>query len=293
MTLEDSELSMTTSLDLRVSPYERVASSLIAALLFVGFLVMIMLLVWLTRRAITSQKAVPVELIEEVTGGGNTAQGFARELEEPGLEEIDQEIEPALQEAVASLDDIVLSEAAALESLSGNATTSGHGQGAGHQNQAGAGGEGRNIIPRWNRWEIRFTSSSQTVYARQLDFFKIELGAAGGGRKAVDYASGFSQGGSRTRRGSGDKEDRLYMTWRSGVLRDSDLNLLKKAGIPTAGRVVMQFYPPDLENRMALLERDASGGRLVEEIQKTVFSVVTSKDGYAFKVVNQTFRNVP
>jgi hypothetical protein len=292
MAEKDRNLSLDPTLDLRVSSYDRVSSSLISALLFVGFMVLMMALIWLTRQTITTQKVVAVELLEEASGRGGNAAGYARELEEPGLDEVDEQLEPQLQEMIAVLEDVILADAAALETLSGDAATTGHGHGAGDSRQAGGEVEGRDIIPRWERWEILFSSSSPLVYAKQLDAFKIELGAVGGGRKEIDYASDLAQSSPTVRQGSGDNETRLYMTWRSGALKESDQNLLNKAGIPTSGRIVMQFYSSELENRLALIERDASGGRNVEEIQKTVFGVTQANGVYAFVVVNQTFRNI-
>src|SRR5690606_1153498 len=102
-------------------------------------------------------------------------------------------------------------------------------------------------------WEIHYASDKIDEYARQLDFFNIELGAAGGGSPQVDYASGFS-GSIKKRSGPPSDEKRLYMTWTSGTMKAMDRSLLGKAGINASGRVIMQFYPKPTEDQIATVE---------------------------------------
>ena len=137
---------------------------------------------------------------------------------------------------------------------------------------------------------IKYTSESTEAYARQLDAFGIELGAVGGGGQSVDYAASFSAGGPKRRSGPATDEKRLYMTWRNGALQEADLELLGRAGVPTQGRIIMQFYPKEIEDQLALLERDRSGGRDVKEILKTVFTVRPKGGKYAFEVTDQFYR---
>ena len=84
----------------------------------------------------------------------------------------------------------------------------------------------------------------------------------------------------------------MYMTWRYGPLRQADLALLKRAGINPDGRVVMQFFPPDVESQLTILETEftASKNRDLEDIQKTVFAVVATRDGYKFEISEQTVK---
>ena len=134
------------------------------------------------------------------------------------------------------------------------------------------------------------------AYARQLDYFGIELAAAGGGRANVDYAFHLSKRTPNRRTASGSKEKRLYMTWRSGQLQAADRELLARAAVQTAGRVVLQFYPPRVEQVLAKLEmQHATGYHVshVREIRKTVYGVRSEKNKYEFFVIDQRYRSVP
>ena len=85
---------------------------------------------------------------------------------------------------------------------------------------------------------------------------------------------------------------RQYLTWRYGPLRRADMELLKRAGIPTDGRVVMQFLPPEVENRLANLEQqycDAQG-RTLKQVRTTVFGVRGTGGQYEFFEKSQETR---
>lgn len=198
---------------MHVSRFDQVASLVVALLIMVGVAVVGMFIIWLTATLVFVPRSVPVKLVENVPGRGDHAEGFERDLEAPGMEEMPELAEPQLEVAMEAMTEAVSSVAAAMDSVSmpSDATSKGEG-GMGDSRPPGPLGEGDNIIPRWERWEIRFESSSETAYARQLDAFKIELGAAGGGKKNVDYARNLSKGKPDVYSGPGDKEQRLYMT---------------------------------------------------------------------------------
>jgi hypothetical protein len=80
------------------------------------------------------------------------------------------------------------------------------------------------------------------------------------------------------------------MTWNSGVLQEMDRQLLEQAGITTRGRIIMQFYPPEQEQKLAELENAKAGGRSVKEIRKTMFGVRAAGTGYEFYVIDQQYR---
>ena len=148
---------------------------------------------------------------------------------------------------------------------------------------------------RRDRQEVKFEFPNLQVYTRQLDFFKIELGAAGG-KPNVDYAFNLTKDRPDTREGSGGAEKRLYMTWKVGELSKFDKTILARGGIQTAGRVVLQFYPEETEHRLALVELQnakSEGVTSVKEIRKTFFGVRAKGGGYEFFVEGQQFRPAP
>ena len=71
-----------------VSQYDRVSGMLVVTLIFVGFFVLVMFLIWLTHILNFREQAVKVTLIEPF-GRGEAAEGYDRAIEEPGLEEIE------------------------------------------------------------------------------------------------------------------------------------------------------------------------------------------------------------
>ena len=127
-----------------------------------------------------------------MAGRGDHAAGFARDVEAPGVEELEEETEPQVEQLLEAVTDVVSNQAAALDSMQTNMFSSNVGSGLGDSRPPGPLGEGENIIPRSERWEIRYNSNSIEAYAQQLDFFEIELGAVGG-TKTVDYASKLAE----------------------------------------------------------------------------------------------------
>jgi hypothetical protein len=77
------------------------------------------------------------------------------------------------------------------------------------------------------------------------------------------------------------------MTWRQGSLQQADRDLVGRAGLSAAGRLVVQFYPPDTENLLANVERNFRGLEATK-IRKTRFGVRDAAGGYEFYVIDQT-----
>jgi len=266
--------------ELAVSAHDRVSSFMVAMLYLVGFIVFLLFLVWLTTRATTVTAPIAVEYLDELIGGEQSF-GDGRDFIEPGVEDIQDLANPDVQDLLAAVTAV-----ASTSRASSNRNVS-QGKGSGDRRRVESGG---NVsVPRWQRWEVRFTATSLEAYAQQLQSFNIELAAAGGGRKQIDYATGFGNPKPTTRSGSGTDEKRLYMSYRRGQLKEFDRQLLRKAGIPTEGRTLLQFYPPNLENVLATLEQRAARGRLLKDIRKTVFVVKKSGGSYKFAVIDQQY----
>jgi hypothetical protein len=267
---------------LKVSAHDRVSSFIVAMLYLVGCIVFLLFLLWLTTRATTATQQIEVEYLPELLGG-EPALGEGRDFEEPGAEDIQDLATPDAEQLLAAVTDVA-SFSQASENTMGQVSK---GMGAGDRRKAGEGGDVS--VPRWERWEVRFTSTSLTRYAEQLQSFGIELAAAGGGREQVDYASALTQTKPTSRTAPGNQEKRLYMSYRSGQLKAFDEQLLRRAGIPTQGRTLLQFYPRQVEATLASLERKRAGNRPMRDVLKTVFSVKKSGPGYRFEVIEQQY----
>ena len=82
-------------------------------------------------------------------------------------------------------------------------------------------------------WELRFAKgTTKENYARQLDFFGIELAVVMPENKLL-YVRNFSKGKPETRTGAADRETRCYLTWSEGDLSRADADLLARAGVST------------------------------------------------------------
>ncbi len=142
---------------------------------------------------------------------------------------------------------------------------------------------------RAQRWEIRFPyGNTVESYSRQLDSLGIELGVIGGG-ETIRYAAGFTQGKPNVREAPGADEQRLYMIWRSGPLRDLDLTLLSRAGISASDKIVAQFYPAKLAADMADLELKFAGKHSLADVRRTAFALTQVGEKYTFVVAEQEY----
>jgi hypothetical protein len=272
---------------LSVSSYDRVASLLIALLILVGVSVTMLFIVWYSNQVWVGQEDVAIEFIEPLPAGGPLGEG--NDLEEPGDEEVEDLQEPEVEEMLDAVTDAISSQTATLEALEGDARASNKGKGGG--GGGGPGGAGTaDIIPRWERWQILFTTSTLDVYAKQLDSFGIELGVLGGGSPTIDYAFNLAKRRPETRKGKGEDEERIYMMWKQGALKAADKQLLSRAGISTSGKTHVQFYPPPTEQLLFKAEHDHNPELSILDIEKTVFGVKLQGGKYIFHVLEQRKR---
>ena len=283
---------------LGVSAYDQVSGMLIAVLTAFGAVVGLMFVVWWSSRIYIPKPPVPVMVLEDVGGGGKGSglgdRPVAEEFEEPSTDELPPTAEPKVEE---SLDAISLAasqpEVMAELTLGEFSSSSGNGEGTGQGDGRGPGPGGPGTsdgIPSWERWEVRLNAPTIEEYARQLDFFKIELALAGGGSPVVTYVTNVS-GKPTVRTGSPKDEKRLRFMHRSGALREADRKLVQKAGVDPSGKVVFQFYSQQTYDALLLLENIQKGPmRRIIEIRRTTFGVRQAGGKYEFFVISQEYR---
>jgi hypothetical protein len=161
----------------------------------------------------------------------------------------------------------------------------------------GLGGGSGGGVPRQMRWIIDFPEG-QTLesYARQLDFFKVELGVIAGSAP-IEYASNLANSKPDKRTAPAAKEDRLYFSWQKGALKQADQQLLTRAGISFANKLAVQFYPADTENLLANVEINYLKSKFpgkdeklqIKTVRQTRFRVEPQGKGYTFVVTSQTY----
>jgi hypothetical protein len=283
--------------ELQVSRFDQVSSLLVALLILSGFGVFCLAMIWFGSRLPTFEKVVPVTMAvleEEATGPGDGSGGeVGMTLDEPLADELGEDVDlpaPQVQQTLSVISQAVAAQQADFDTpaLTG-AIESGKGGwtgGKGRLPGSGQGGGGSGGIARPQRWEIMFPpGGSLETYARQLDYFGIELGLVGSDG-VVTYVSNLAQRRPETRQESTQKEERMYMTWQQGELRDADLALVQRAGLDAQNKVLVQFIPATVENQLAQLERSYRN-REPKKIRKTRFGVRTQGDGFEFYVADQ------
>jgi hypothetical protein len=282
---------------LRASRYDQVASILVSALIVLGVVTLTMFLIWLSSRLVFVTPAVPVTVLEDVGGGGSgpgPLSGGQGELEAPSLNEMAIPTEPPIEQSIGTVASVVAARMAELDVLDGDATPGsglgkGEGTGIGDGRGKGTGPGTAAGVPAYERWEVRMSAASLTEYARQLDFFHVELGVAGGGNPQVDYISNLAAAKPSVRTGDPKEERRLRFLHRSGELREADRQLAAKAGVKTDGRIVFQFYDQQTYQTLLALEATRKGSRRISEVWRTIFGVRKAGAGYEFFIIDQQY----
>ena len=280
---------------LRASRYDQVASLLLTSLLVLGCATALMFLVWLSNRMLVSTPAVPVTVLEDVGGGGSgQVLGSEQQFEEPAPQEVQQKATTAdvsFEQTLSSVASVVASKVQELDAVYGSPSVgAGEGTGKGDGKGPGPGGPGTaDGIPAYERWEIRMSAANLDEYAKQLDFFKVELGVAGGGNPSVDYIANLAAAKPTVRTADPKSEQRLRFLHRSGELRAGDRQLAEKAGVKTEGRIVFQFYDQETYRLLLGLEAAHKGNRRIKEVRRTVFGVRADRGRYEFYVIEQQY----
>jgi hypothetical protein len=278
---------------LRVSRYDRASSLLLALLVTVGTVAVLVFVVWATGKVIAPPKvALPIERVDLVRrgeGGGNgQASGGTQQLDapsdEPGFGKDNQT--PDVQDELKRMD------VAAVSKKDGSLGTGG-GRNRGIGPGDGLGNDDRPVgtpAPPARHWEVLFSQNTLDGYAKQLDFFKIELGVLLPDSKII-YACNLtkSKPDIRTVANPAASESRCYLTWRSGEMQQADRDLLARAGVDVGNSLVVKFLPPEVEERLVSLEKSYARAD-ANRIKRTRFGVRADGAGFTFFVLEQPLK---
>lgn len=281
--------------EMRVTGYDSTRAMLLALLLGFAMSSAVASTLYVMLRPRPPVAYVPIEL-PDADGGFEDGsdddtpdvQNDAAPRPDAAPDDVETEI-LELQESLDALADLSTEAVQMLPEQSGsdadNVGVLGSSDGDGGRPLGVGGGSGG--VPREKRWLVRFASdASVDEYARQLDFFKIELGVITPDGKLI-FANKLSEPIPTTREiRSGDGEDRLYFQWEGGPRRIADRQLFARAGVNPGRSPILHFYSKNTENLLAQLEYKASNAIDVKKIRRTFFDVVATNDGYAFEVDN-------
>lgn len=283
--------------DLGVSAYEQVSGMLIACLMIFSFVALMLFMAWFSTRLWIPKPAIPVLVLEDVGGGGKGSGEGERyveeEFEEPAATEMQDTTTPKVEETLDAISLAVSQPEVMAELTLGEKSSSwGNGEGKGQGDGKGDGfGPGTaKGVPAWERWEVRLNAATPEEYAKQLDFFKIELAAAGGGSPVVTYVTNVTAAKPTVRTGNPKDEKRLRFMHRSGVLKEADKKLVTKAGVDVGSKVIFQFYSQETYTNLLTLENIAMKPRTISDVRRTVFGVKDLGGRYEFYVISQEYR---
>jgi hypothetical protein len=134
--------------------------------------------------------------------------------------------------------------------------------------------------------EIAFAKGDLNLYARQLDFFGIELGVLRENNTIV-YASNFSKAKPDTRINTDPPSENRYFLWRKDEFQGANRELLRRAGIDAGDQLILKFLPPTTEAQLIDLETGYPGADLKKKLDKTRFGVRATGKGFSFYVLEQ------
>ena len=265
---------------------EKIVGLLSALVLLFGLLTVLLLGVWLSHLPGYQATVTRVSLRSEFesASGSTGAAEMARALEDQGTDEQPPEITQAA-EHLRAVSALVHTE---LASLDGNGQPAkgnlGLGDEEGDARTRGHSGPDGDVVPDWQRWQIRYQAADVQEYARILDAFQVELGVMGGDESLISYARNLSQNIAKTRQGKATAEKRLRFVFASGDLKEADRLLAMRAGLAVEGRIVGQFYPDVVKQQMQGLERAALGTRPLSTVRHTIFGIRQGARGLEFFV---------
>lgn len=265
---------------LKVTRYDTVTSFMLAVIIGLLILVAALTLIWLTNSKPMREGQAELEIFE-LPGKRDGKLHETPNLESPDDPVKDPQIDQML-ENVVELSNKPSEVQPPWEPVNGDKKGSAEGTGERPLGPTEVGPGGRE-----QKWFVRFSDrGSLEMYARQLDFFDIELAVLVPGK--VTYIKNVSTPRPTVVvKTNFSDEKRLYMTWRGGSRRQADIELLRKAGVSVAGGVIYHFYPKETEARLVRLEREYAG-RKNSEIRRTYFSVQGDGAGFRFVVTRQS-----
>jgi len=288
--------SIAGDLSMRTGRVDQVSSVLLSLILLIGLSVGVLGLLFFMRQS-AHEPIIDRKPIDQ--GSGQNGKPFEQDLDVPAQEEVDQLNEPAVEQSLRMLTEVISSVAGSLENIESKMNDNSFGTGGSIVKRLpGAEGRGGEIAPRNERWILKFTARDKRSYARQLESFKINIGVIGGGIATVDYVSNVASAPGQSSGTSKDFRGVLYfISVTSNILEQYERQILNAAGVTIAGRQVLKFVPKETEELLAQVEanyylENRSKDLRISDIVGTIFECRPKKEsgGYEFVVVDQRYR---
>ena len=283
---------------LKTTRHDQSSAGLLAVLIGLLLSTSVVGSLYVATRPAPPMKLVPIIIPDESSGGqddgepDSTLEVESELAPQPDAAPVEQDADQTeLQETLEVITDLADKAAEIVPDQAGSApiSTGVAGSADGSGMPALGSGTGTGGVPRSQRWLVNFNDgASLKEYAKQLDFFGIELGVITP-EGTLKFASDLSTPNPKTRElKDGSQEKRLFMSWQGGARKVADQRLFRAAGVNANGLPILHFYPANTENMLALLEKNATT-RKMSEIRRTYFDVKSDQGGYTFKVRKQIF----
>lgn len=276
---------------MKVNSFDRLSAGMISFVFGLILVVVAIVIWWFTTRPPRTQFLTPMEMVE-VGGEEDGVPDETLQLESPEdptenpspTDELMEETElTEFVEDVVELADNATQQVNAIP-----VTKPGNPGSAVGTGRARLGNGPGNAVPNEERWYIKYSDkTSVDEYAKQLDFFGIEMGALLPSGQLV-LMSNMSTSPKKTVKSSGKGESRLYMTWQAGNRKAADETLFKKIGVDVSNAILFHFYPKKTEQMLLQLEYEYKK-RKASEIRRTYFVAAKKGSGFQFVVTKQTY----
>ena len=284
---------------MRTSKVDQASSLLLSMAMLMGLAVLMLGILFIMRAWSSSTSEKLILKPEKIAGRGDHAEGFERDFDPPSADEVEQLNEPSIEQSLQMVNETISMISSSLDNIESSLSGS-ESNGKGDSRPPGPEGEGDDIIPRFDRWELKFTARDRRNYAIQLEAFKIDIGAIGGGIATVDYVTKVSsapQKQSTTPKDEKAKKRLKFISVNENVLLQYEKQILQASNVPYNGRQVIKFVPPEAEEALAQAEAayfldKRSKDLRVATIAKTVFECRAKGKGggFEFVVIDQRYR---
>jgi len=267
--------------DMTVSTYDRVNAGLISSILTFGFVMVLLLLVFLTSTRADSSSTED-DFPPQLPATSTANQGGSE------LAELDLEDEFPIPESTLSLESVSAAVSTVLNS-SGKNSDAKLGDGFGDDKD-----RDREPSPvpvsgsEANRWLISYEAQTRTEYTRQLDYFGIEIGVIQTDSNEIIRIGQLHGSPSVTVSNRQQENQTLRFSHRKLTMKRWDKSICQQLDLDTQNSLLCQFYPESTREiiRRAEAEALAEKGRKLSDVRQTILKVQPSGGGFEFVVLD-------
>jgi hypothetical protein len=262
-----------------VSSYDRVNGWLLAVMIVLGFLVLTMFLIWYTsgyKSKFSALTDLPRASVEDLAEEDDP--------DDPGEEFPDEEM-PQLANALDAIPDAISEVLGQTEATSGESAVMGRGTRRGTR---------ANLhVPEHKRWIIQYEAENMSTYARQLSYFKIDIGVF---YKTIPNIVRLRDpaGANQVIQSSREEERKtLRFMHKEARMKRWDDELARRAGIKLEpDGVTCQFYPEETRQLLRGIERAAlaQAGKELIGVRNTYFKIEPDGGGFVYRIVQIVYR---